>query len=188
MNLSLLREWLSWLNSSEASTPSSSVVGEGEGAIDPYNPEKRLCERDYVIIDMLNSQGHDNVSFCVTDPNLDDNPVIYISEGFSKLTGYDFDDIVGKNCRFLQGPGTEKSDVERIADAIKKEKDVSVNLVNYKKDGTKFINEFFLTTLRTPDKGVAYYIGIQVALPQGSSRVGQMPSNPGWVYTLGSHV
>lgn len=90
MNLSLLREWLSWLNSSEASTPSSSVVGEGEGAIDPYNPEKRLCERDYVIIDMLNSQGHDNVSFCVTDPNLDDNPVIYISEGFSKLTGCKF--------------------------------------------------------------------------------------------------
>ena len=56
----------------------------------------------------------------------------------------DFDDIVGKNCRFLQGPGTEKSDVERIADAIKKEKDVSVNLVNYKKDGTKFINEVSL--------------------------------------------
>lgn len=51
---------------------------------------------------------------------------------------------MGKNCRFLQGPDTEKSDVERIADAIKKEKDVSVNLLNYKKDGTKFINEVSL--------------------------------------------
>ena len=72
MNLSLLREWLSWI--------SESPEEKSNNEIHPFEPDKRLCERDYVIIDMLNSQGHDTVSFCVTDPHQPDNPVIYISE------------------------------------------------------------------------------------------------------------
>lgn len=185
MNLALLREWLSWLqNETPSSTPDNS--GHGDNKIKPFEAEKRLCERDYIIIDMLNSQGHEKVSFCITDPHQEDNPVIYISGGFSKLTGYDFDDIVGQNCRFLQGEETTKEDVRHISDAIKKEKECSVNLTNYKKDGTKFVNEFFLTHLRTPEKEIAYYVGIQVAVAHKGP--GQMPTNPGWVYSLGNHV
>ena len=105
-----------------------------------FQPEKRLCERDYIILDMLNSTP-ESVSFCITDPNLPDNPVIYISSGFTKLTGYEFDDIVGRNCRFLQGEKTSAADVKRISDALKSEKECSVNLLNYKKDGTEFVNE-----------------------------------------------
>lgn len=179
MNLSLLRQWLTFLNP----TPSNE---DDDNIKNNFEPAKRLCERDYVIIDMLNSQDEDIVSFCITDPHQTDNPVIYISEGFTKLTGYACDDIVGRNCRFLQGAETLDEDKQRISDAIKAEKDCSVNLLNYKKDGTKFINEFFLTTLRTPTKEVAYYIGIQVAVNKKGP--GQMPSNPGWVYTLGNHV
>lgn len=182
MNLSLLREWLSWVQSETGGGLSDNEDRE----IKPFEPEKRLCERDYIIIDMLNSQGHENVSFCVTDPHLEDNPVIYISEGFSKLTGYDFDEIVGKNCRFLQGAETEAEDTRRISDAIKNEKECSVNLLNYKKDGTPFVNEFFLTHLRAPNKEIAYFVGIQVAV--ANKGPGQMPSNPGWVYTLGNHI
>jgi len=89
---------------------------------------------------MLNSTP-ESVSFCITDPNLPDNPVIYISSGFTKLTGYEFDDIVGRNCRFLQGEKTSAADVKRISDALKSEKECSVNLLNYKKDGTEFVNE-----------------------------------------------
>lgn len=126
------------------------------------------------------------MSFCITDPHLDDNPVIYISQGFSKLTGYKFEDIVGKNCRFLQGPGTSKDDVRHISDAIKNEKECSVNLLNYRKDGSSFVNEFFLTSLRSPDKDIAYCIGIQVSV--ANKGPGQMPSNPGWVYTQGNHA
>lgn len=186
MNLSLLREWLSWIGSESTPPPSAHNSDDESSVIKPFDPETRLCERDYIIIDMLNSQGHDTVSFCVTDPHKPDNPVIYISEGFSKLTGYEFDDVVGRNCRFLQGEGTTEEDRTRIRDAIKETKDCSVNLLNYKKDGTKFINEFFLTTLRTPDQEIAFYIGIQVAVSKKGP--GQMPSNPGWVYTLGSHA
>jgi PAS domain-containing protein len=138
MQLSILRQWLSWLQ-----------AGPGDPSDDdcldcnarPFVPAKRLCERDYVIVDMLNSQGHDVVSFCVTDPHQPDNPVIYVSEGFSKLTGYEYDDVVGRNCRFLQGAETSKEDRLRISDALKREEECSVNLLNYKKDGTKFVNE-----------------------------------------------
>ena len=72
MNLSLLRDWLSWISESP-------TEGKPNNEIHPFEPDKRLCERDYVIIDMLNSQGHDTVSFCITDPHQPDNPVIYIS-------------------------------------------------------------------------------------------------------------
>lgn len=185
MNLALLRQWLS-LSESATLSPSPDNSEHDDGGTKAFVAEKRLLERDYLILDMLNSQGHDTVSFCITDPSLEDNPVIYVSEGFLKLTGYAFDDIVGRNCRFLQGPETAEEDRRHISDCIKNEKECSVNLMNYRKDGTPFVNEFFLTNLRTPEKEVAYYIGIQAAVANRGP--GQMPNNPGWVYTLGNHV
>ena len=143
MKLSLLSRWLNWIQEA----PNHNIYDDdddddGSKKTTPYFvPDKRLCERDYIIIDMLNSQGHDAVSFCVTDPHQTDNPVIHISDGFSKLTGWDYDDVVGRNCRFLQGPDTSEEDRKRIRDAIMKETDCSVNLLNYKKDGTTFVNE-----------------------------------------------
>jgi len=196
MKLSDLREWLS----AAKSTVHSGNDNEKNNSIDdidstdsnnsiivpPFEPTKRLRENDYTILDMLHSAGHENVSFCITDPHLPDNPVIYISEGFVRLTGYEYDEVVGKNCRFLQGPETEEQDRKRIFDAVKTEKECSVNLLNYKKDGTKFVNEFFLTQLRTENNELAYHIGIQVAV--NTRGRGQMPSNPGWIYSLGNHV
>ncbi|KAL3768290.1 hypothetical protein ACHAWO_012400 [Cyclotella atomus] len=178
MNLSILRDWLSSALNEE----------QGKEAMDTpkFIPEKSLCERDYVIIDMLNSAGHEVVSFTVSDPSLPDNPLIFVSRGFCELTGYTADEVVGKNCRFLQGKKTKEEDVKRIRDALKEEKDCSVNLLNHKKDGTTFINEFFLTQLRTPTKELAYFIGIQVACERAGP--GQAPQNPGWIYTMGNHV
>mmetsp|Transcript_12674 Transcript_12674/g.25520 ORF Transcript_12674/g.25520 Transcript_12674/m.25520 type:complete len:181 (+) Transcript_12674:180-722(+) len=180
MNLSQLREWLSWITDA-AGDDYSFASSEGNENSLIFEPVKRLCERDYVIIDMLNSAGHEYVSFCVTDPSLPDNPIIFVSQGFCNLTGYDYDEVVGRNCRFLQGAETDRCDIERISQALKDEIECSVNLLNYKKDGTTFINE-----LRTPTRELAYFIGIQVAVD--SQDPGQMPSNPGWVYTLGNHV
>ena len=86
----------------------------------------------------------------------------------------------------MQGEKTSAADVKRISDALKSEKECSVNLLNYKKDGTEFVNEFYLTQLRTQQQELAYFIGIQAAVQ--SEGPGQMPSNPGWVYTLGNHI
>jgi len=142
MKLGILREWLSWVqNNSEGGDVADGDEITTEKTVQSFfTPKKRLCERDYIILDMLNSTP-ESVSFCITDPHQKDNPVIFISSGFTTLTGYEFDDIVGKNCRFLQGEETDSMDVKRISDALKNEKECSVNLLNYKKDGTKFVNE-----------------------------------------------
>ena len=62
-------------------------------------------------------------------------------QGFHKLTGYENEDVIGRNCRFLQGPDTTDDEKNPIREAIKLEQDCNVSLTNYKKDGTKFKNE-----------------------------------------------
>mmetsp|Transcript_38724 Transcript_38724/g.116330 ORF Transcript_38724/g.116330 Transcript_38724/m.116330 type:complete len:166 (-) Transcript_38724:639-1136(-) len=151
-----------------------------------FVPEKRICERDFIIVDMLNSPGHEDVPFCVCDPALADCPIIYASPGFCAFTLYHHKEIEGRNCRFLQGPETDRKDVEKIKKAIVEETEQSVNLLNYRKDGTKFVNEFFLSPLRDNNDQVLYFMGVQTEVPQMGP--GQMPANPGWVYTQGSHV
>lgn len=142
MKLNLLGEWLSWFEENEQCQSDFDIPFVDEISIDSqdqqerqeeekyrlFHPVKRLCERDNIIIDMLNSSasgGSTTVSFCVTDPSQLDNPVIYISDGFTKLTGYESDEVVGRNCRFLQGPETDREDVAKMVRAIKNEKECS---------------------------------------------------------------
>ena len=78
-----------------------------------------------------------------------------------KLTGYSADEIVGRNCRFLQGAKTDPKQVTKIRDAIEKGRDVSVCLLNYKKDGTPFWNHFFVAPLLNKDNQVVNFVGVQ---------------------------
>jgi PAS domain S-box-containing protein len=144
-----------------------------------FSPSKSLIEKDHVLIDMLNSQNHKDVSFCICDPDTSDTPIIFASEGFCHCTGYSFQEIEGRNCRFLQGPETAKGDVDRIRTALKQETEVNVNLLNYRKDGSTFVNQFFLAPLHSRDdeSKVVYYIGVQTSVPKMGP--GQMPANPG---------
>ena len=117
-----------------------------------FQPTKNpLTEKDEILIAMLNSQGHENVPYCVCDPDLPDMPIVFSSDGFCKFTGYTHEEIEGQNCRFLQGAGTQQQDVDRIRAAIKTKDSTCVNLLNYRKDGTPFVNEFFLAPLHADD-------------------------------------
>jgi PAS domain S-box-containing protein len=151
-----------------------------------FKPQKELAEKDEILIAMLNSKGHENVSYCVCDPDLPDLPIIFASDGFCSFTGYNHDEIEGRNCRFLQGKDTKKEDVDRIRKAIQEEEATSVNLLNYCKDGKPFANEFFLSPLHNDTGKTVYFIGVQCQVPKLG--LGQMPANAGWVYTLGNHV
>ena len=70
-----------------------------------------------------------------------DNPIIYASEGFTRYTGYSKEEIEGRNCRFLQGKDSSPADVKKIRDAIIKMEPVSLCLLNYRKDGSTFLNQ-----------------------------------------------
>jgi PAS domain S-box-containing protein len=122
----------------------------------PFEPSKDLCEKDEILIAMLNSQGHEHVAFCICDPDKADLPIIFSSEGFCEFTGYRHDEIEGRNCRFLQGKDTQAEDVDRIRKAVEQKDATSVNLLNYRKDGTSFVNEFFLSPRRSSDNKVVY--------------------------------
>ncbi len=87
----------------------------------------------------------------VTDPSLPDNPIVFCNVAFQTLTGYKREEIVGRNCRFLQGPETDGESVEKVRAAIRDGHDVDVDLLNYRKDGSTFWNALYLSPVR--DKG-----------------------------------
>uniref|UniRef100_A0A7S1XX04 LOV domain-containing protein n=1 Tax=Phaeomonas parva TaxID=124430 RepID=A0A7S1XX04_9STRA len=117
-----------------------------------------IMEQDYRLIHSLQSSQQ---CFAISDPSLPDNPIVFASPGFTELTGYSMDQILGRNCRFLQGPGTDQRSVQMIRDAIEEQRDVSVCLLNYRQDGTPFWNQFFIAPLRACDGTVVNYVSVQ---------------------------
>lgn len=119
---------------------------------------KVLDDPDFSFIKALQTAQQ---NFVVTDPSLPDNPIVYASQGFLNLTGYSLDQILGRNCRFLQGPETDPKAVERIRKAIEQGNDMSVCLLNYRVDGTTFWNQFFIAALRDANGNVTNFVGVQ---------------------------
>ncbi|AGA89707.1 PAS domain S-box [Thioflavicoccus mobilis 8321] len=97
----------------------------------------------------------------LSDPDLPDNPIVYANEAFELITGYDREEILGRNCRFLQGEEQEQPEVERIREALSEERPVTVTLRNYRKDGTLFYNQFTIRPLFDPQGRLIYYLGVQ---------------------------
>jgi PAS domain S-box-containing protein len=97
----------------------------------------------------------------LADPDLDDAPIIYANKAFERLTGYDQEEIVGLNCRFLQGEDRDQPQRKQIADAMEKHESIEVTLRNYKKDGTLFHNRLKITPLFDKKQRVIYYLGVQ---------------------------
>lgn len=100
--------------------------------------------------------------FVLTDPDLDDNPIVYANESFYALTGYTADDVLGHNCRMLQGPATEPERVAQLAAAIAAERPATVELTNHRKDGTPFRNEVHIAPVRDARGRVVRFVGVQV--------------------------
>jgi PAS domain S-box-containing protein len=100
--------------------------------------------------------------FCLTDPNQEDNPIIYASEEFYHMTGYSRDFVVGTNCRFLQGPKTKHHSVQRLRQAIDSGQELSEALLNYRRDGRPFMNILMIAPLHDNKGNVKYHIGAQV--------------------------
>lgn len=119
---------------------------------------KVLDDPDFSFIKALQTAQQ---NFVVTDPSLPDNPIVYASQGFLNLTGYSLDQILGRNCRFLQGPETDPKAVERIRNAIESGHDLSVCLLNYRVDGSTFWNQFFIAALRDAAGNITNFVGVQ---------------------------
>ncbi len=102
----------------------------------------------------------------LTDPHQPDNPIIYANPAFSKLTGYQLEEIIGRNCRFLQGSKTERQVVAQIRQAIAQHQEIQAVLLNYRKDGQPFWNELKIAPVLSDTSELLYFVGIQTDVTQ----------------------
>ena len=102
-----------------------------------------------------------STSFTIADALQDDLPLVWVNAAFTATTGYSFDEAVGRNCRFLQGPGTSRDALAQIRSAVAGQRPVTVTLLNYRKDGTPFWNELAIAPIRDADGQVTHFVGVQ---------------------------
>lgn len=100
--------------------------------------------------------------FCLTNPRIADNPIVFASDGFVKTTGYSRTEVVPRNCRFLQGAHTDRQPVQRLKTAIGEEKESVELLLNYKKNGDPFWNLLYVAPLYNQRGKIEFFIGGQV--------------------------
>ena len=97
----------------------------------------------------------------ITDPSQPNNPIIYSNPAFSRITGYQPEEILGRNCRLLQGSGTNPRTIARIRKAVKNQQEVKATLLNYRKDGQPFWNELKISPVFSNEGDLLYFVGIQ---------------------------
>nr|AML76667.1 putative LOV domain-containing protein [Ulmus alata] len=131
---------------------------EGAENVDDKERQKEMRKG----IDLATTLERIEKNFVITDPRLPDNPIIFASDSFLELTEYSREEILGRNCRFLQGPETDPATVRKIRDAIDNQTEVTVQLINYSKTGKKFWNLFHLQPMRDQKGEVQYFIGVQL--------------------------
>jgi len=98
----------------------------------------------------------------ITDPRQHDNPIIFCNNAFCELSGYSQAELVGRNCRLLQGEGTDPEAIARIKDAVAAEKDLAIDILNYRKDGASFWNALFVSPVRDDAGEVIYFFASQL--------------------------
>lgn len=103
-----------------------------------------------------------NQSFIITDCRLAGNPIVYASQAFLDLTGYPVHRVLGRNCRFLQGPGTDPVIVARIRRAVDNGEEISIRLLNYRCDGSTFWNHLMITPIHDVTGNLINFVGVQM--------------------------
>lgn len=108
------------------------------------------------------------IATIVTDYRQADNPIIGVNDAFCELTGYGPEELIGRNCRLLGGPGTEEDAKRALREAIAAGQPVLTELTNYKKDGTAFCNAVMIAPVRSEDGEVTHFIGSQMQVRNGT--------------------
>jgi len=127
-------------------------LDEGAGTGDPEAALRALRERAVVATD---------IAFTITDPRADDDPLVWVNPSFTRITGYEPEESVGRNCRFLQGPATDPAAVAELRDALREQRPVTTTLLNYRKDGTAFWNQLSITPVFDGEGDLVSFVGVQ---------------------------
>lgn len=135
------------------------------GVLEVCGENSNMNSQDFSLVQSIQKSQH---SFVITDPSLQDNPIVFASDDFLKVTGYSREQVLGRNCRFLQGEETSEQKVKAIRKALEMGEDVTQTIVNYTADGTPFWNKLFIAALRDAENNIVNYIGVtvEVACPE----------------------
>jgi PAS domain S-box-containing protein len=109
------------------------------------------------------------MAMLITDPSQEDNPVIFANRAFRDLTGYEQDEALGRNCRFLQGPDTDPDARAKLKACIEAHEDLHIEILNYRKDGSTFWNSLFVSPVRDSAGQVIYYFASQLDVTERKS-------------------
>ena len=146
--------------------------GELEGSVyNPLgNPGMRHWQASYIDKEGFEDRG--NIFFAavemtrmpmlVTDPRQPDNPIVFVNRAFLDLTQYEEKDVIGRNCRFLQGPRTDPATVAEIRNAVHEQRAVALDILNYKADGTAFWNALYLGPIFDHEGHLLYFFASQM--------------------------
>ena len=102
------------------------------------------------------------MSMIITDPRLPDNPIVFANEAFLRMTGYGRDEIMGRNCRFLQGADTDRGAIALIREAVEAKRDIAIDIQNYRKDGISFWNALYLSPVSNEAGEVLFFFASQL--------------------------
>lgn len=111
---------------------------------------------------MAQAVRHARIPLCISDPNQPDNPIVFTNTAFLDLTGYTEDEVVGRNCRFLQGEDTTEESLNALRSAIQNQSVETIEIVNYRKDGSRFTNALQIGPILDDSGNLAFYFGSQL--------------------------
>jgi PAS domain S-box-containing protein len=110
----------------------------------------------------------------ITDPSRPDNPIVFVNDAFLRFTGYTPEEILNRNCRFLQGPGTNPDDIQKVREAIHKLEAIEIDVVNYKKDGEAFWNRLLISPVFDDTGALTYFFASQLDVTLERDRVARL--------------
>ncbi len=100
-------------------------------------------------------------SVVISDPARPDNPIIFVSPEFEAQTGYSADEAIGRNCKFLQGPGADANAIAAIRHALAARAQITIDVKNYRKDGTPFMNRLRIRPIYDASDELIFFAGVQ---------------------------
>ena len=154
-------ERLLWVTGFPLSQPGSTqalslvVLLEVEGvsgAADADAELQALRERAVVATD---------IAFTITDPRQEDDPLVWVNPSFTRITGYSYEESVGRNCRFLQGPNTDPAVLDQLREALRAQEAITVTLLNHRRDGTAFWNQLAISPVFDGEGELVSFVGVQ---------------------------
>lgn len=134
------------------------VLGEGEGArpLPAGVSMDALARAPFAVV--------------ITDASLADNPIVYVNAAFERITRYPAASALGRNCRFLQGPDTDPDHVEALRSAVAGQRQATVDILNYRADGSEFWNRLLIAPLEEGGRKGRFFLGVQLALDEEDER------------------